>query len=344
MLSTLTMRSMRWYRAFTSVVRSQGRPQRIATNGGVLAPRACPVLHLEGFTDLPVMQPGLGFYLELFRRRQAFAFVKRTHGFWDGLGFLCKTVPQLEARVMAGEPVTAAMVREALGDSRVVEAVDLRADRGYVDFFHDQFCTELVEDLQAPLAMNSYIEATAFRGYPSLDTDPAFHPVDYLRRVHHSFHLTRRVAHDALVWKQAIIDGTFWKVIEAFRDMPVVLVGPPHLSTIGRHLGLRDFHYVAIPLSSAHAHRRSILPRCKEAVERLSAGGRPGIVLYQAGTLAFWLIYRLFPLAPSFFHLDVGRALDVWYPEVVDVQPWFVQNGDRIVANMELGHLHRRAS
>src|SRR5262249_16720976 len=143
----------------------------------------------------------------------------------------------------------------------------------------------------------------------------ALNPAIRLRDVYRAFHTSGRNAHDALVWKQSIIDGTFSRVLESIRDLSVVLIGPPHLSTLGQHLGLQRFNHVEIPLVGAPGERHTLLERCVEVLRRVSSDGRPPVFFYQAGALAFWLIYRLFPLCPNSFHLDIGRCLDVWFPE-----------------------------
>jgi hypothetical protein len=328
-----------WYRSVSGAVRgiARGRQQPVE-RGEVLAPPSSPIGFLEGFLDVPVLQPGLRFYLDLIERREGFAFVKRTHGFWDGLVFLSDCAPEIGARVNRGEAVEAARVRAALNDVNIVEFTERRSY--YVNHFREHFYTELVEDLQRPLAIPAYIEATSFRGYPNSGVPLAYHPVERLRGVHRSFHTSGRKAHDALVWKQAILDGSFSHVVKAIAQMPVLVVGPPHLSSIGHRLGLREFHHIVIPLSGAPRERLSLLGRCTDALKQITKGGRPGVVLCQASALAFWLIYRLFSLRPRSFHLDVGRCLDVWFPEVVGQQPWFVQNREGIIANMQLEHLY----
>jgi hypothetical protein len=339
MLSVVAPRLRGWYHGLIGTRSRQARGPRTVVSGGVLAPPSCPLFHPEGFADVSVLQPGLDFYLGLIARGDGFAFVKRTHGFWDGLVYLCESAPAIESRVVAGERVTAAIVRETLASAVVVETAERLS--GYVNHYRDQFYTELVEDLQSPLVTPFYMDATSFRGYPNSDERPALHAVQWLRRVHQSFHTSGRAAHDALVWKHAIFDGTFHRVVEAVHEMPVVLIGPDHLATLGQHLGLAEFHHVVIPLAGAPAERGSLLRRCCDALRRASASARPPVVLYQCGALAFWLIYRLFPLVPRSIHLDVGRCLDVWYPEVVERQPWFVQNRDQIITNMRLEHFHR---
>jgi hypothetical protein len=340
-----TPRLRDWYRQMADSIRGKPRESLRRPRWDVLTPKDCPVTYLEGFTDLPVLQPGLDFYLGLLRRGVGFSFVKRTHGFWDGLGFLCQSAPEIAARVERGEPIHADMVRQAVSDPVVLETLVRRCQVGvsgganFVNHFHEHFYTELVEDLQAPLALSTYFEANSFEGFPHGHN--ALNPVDWLRRVYHSFHTSGRPAHDALVWKQSIIDGTFREVVEAIRDLPVMLVGPPHLSDIGVHLGLRDLRHIVIPLVGAPLERSSLLKQCSETLRRLTRGRGPATILYQAGALSFWLIYRLFPRAPRTFHLDVGRCLDVWYPDVGGRQPWFLDNREEIIANMNLNSIYK---
>jgi hypothetical protein len=99
-------------------------------------------------------------------------------------------------------------------------------------------------------------------------------------------------------------------------------------------------HHIEIPPAGAPPGRHALLNRCTTALRRASAGGRPAVILYQAGSLSYWLIYRLFPHAAHTFHLDVGRCLDVWYPEVGGRQHWFLEYQERIVSNMHLGHIY----
>ena len=142
MQTAVKSRMRGWYRTMASMVKVSAPPGPRQT-GHVLAPDSCPIFHLEGFSNVPV----LSFYLDLLRRHQGFAFVKRTHGFWDGLVYLCDVVPEIEARVTRGETIEARFIRELFNDDAVVKAVEQRS--GFTSHFHDHFYSELVEDLQA---------------------------------------------------------------------------------------------------------------------------------------------------------------------------------------------------
>ena len=236
-----------WYRSLANTL-VRAPQKRIDPQSKVLAPRACPILHLENFSDVTALQPGLHFYLDLLDRNESFAFVKRTHGFWDGLVYLREAVPEIDARVVWGEPVTSEMVRDALSNVELVEGLERKSR--YDEHYRDHFWTELVEDLQNPHQEPTYIEANSFRGYPN-SLKPAHHPVERLREVYRSFHTSGRPAHDAQVWKHRILDGTFRLVAKRLRGMNVVVIGPSHLSGLESHLGLRSFQHVMIPITGA---------------------------------------------------------------------------------------------
>src|SRR5262249_39376744 len=157
--SLMTPRLRSWYRAVTGRRREESGGARSVRVEDVLAPISCPIFHLEGFPDVPVLQPGLEFYLERLKRREGFAFVKRTHGFWDALVFISKSAPDIGARVARGEPVKHAVVRAAINDPGVLKSLEERALVGvscganFKNHFNDHFYTELIEDLQSPLEL-----------------------------------------------------------------------------------------------------------------------------------------------------------------------------------------------
>ena len=180
MQTAVKSRMRGWYRTMASMVKVSARPGLRQTED-VLAPDTCPIFHLEGFSDVPVLQPGLSFYLDLLRRHQGFAFVKRTHFCllgWFLLILRCRSGDR--AHVNRGETVKAPLVRELFNDDAVVKAVDQRS--GYtspatsttISTFRSWWKIP-----QLPLAMRSYVEATSFLRLPKLRPEcPALQPVE----------------------------------------------------------------------------------------------------------------------------------------------------------------------
>jgi hypothetical protein len=63
-------------------------------------------------------------------------------------------------------------------------------------------------------------------------------------------------------------------------------------------------------------------------------------VLIRAGSLAFWLAARLFRVIRKMFLLDLGRALDAFFPKSALRHGWFTSNRTAIVQNMRRQHLY----
>lgn len=311
------------------------------------------VLKLEGFDDVTVIQPGIHFYVDLIRRREYFTFLKRTHGFWDVLIDLYEVCPEvIEAlRSPSRQPArgVGGLIRRLLSrmspapmdhdwelPDEVIEK--LESLRSYKNFWRGRFANEVVRDLQTPHRHRYYFEANSFRGYSNSDKKPALHPVDQLRDVYHIFHTSNRIFHDGLVWKDAVFSGELYDVFDAIRDLEIIMVGPSHLENLGELLGLDRFHHVPIHATEATTDREELLKQCLQLAHTLA---RPKAFLFQAGALAYWIIYRMFPQVNKSFLLDFGRALDVWYPNVISTQDWFRDNRELIITRMHLEEFYR---
>ncbi len=307
---------------------------------------------LEGFEEIPVVRPGFSFYAQLLEANRPFAFVKRTHGFWDALVELSvarmrvgQDSHRLAKRILRALTRRIGVVgREGAGLDQSVRD-ELERKSRYKYFWGDHFVDELLDALKALPAAPNYFEAISFRGFSR--------PGEHERRLdsaHTKYKLRDAVLtytprqprwHDAMVWKDAVTSGELRPLVRCLRGAKVIVVGPPHLSTLGNLTGIADYHHVSIHPTDAIKDRERILRRVRDVI-RLSATATPTVCLFQAGSLAYWLIYRLFTRERDVFLIDIGRVLDVWYPEIVSPQPWFQDCQDRIVKNMELEDLYER--
>jgi hypothetical protein len=79
-----------------------------------------------------------------------------------------------------------------------------------------------------------------------------------LREVYPATAPPGRLYHDAPVWKQAFIGGSFLQVVEAIEGWPVFLVGPPHLAKLADVLPLGDCRPIRIDEFRATEDRQAI--------------------------------------------------------------------------------------
>lgn len=297
-------------------------------------------LLLEGISDIKLSRPGIEFYVRRIVQGQPFAFVKRTHGIWDNLAMLLE-----RAGIHGSKPETPAdtdRIHRAM--KKMAEEQVSRKRQLWV--YH--FLNDLLEDLQNVVSGGAFYEAISFRGYPR--DGPHRAGADSERTLSElaaavlAFCNKQPQWHDALVWKEAVLCGTFHRLLESLRQVRVLLIGPAHLNGLGKILEPKAFHHLKIRTVGAIYDREVILKQALRLIKRFVHEARssdlPTVVVFQAGALAHWLIYRLYRRAPGTFYLDLGRVLDIWFPSVVKSQPWFARNRQTIVRNMGLEGIH----
>ena len=300
---------------------------------------------LEGFDDIDVFQPGIRYYIDLIQGHRYFAFLKQNHGLWDGLvDFM-----EIESRI-----------RESRGKRNWFKRMEnyFSKNNGFVNerekafikleekgigkyHFVGGFMDEIISQFQNPIQNDYYFEAISFRGFSNSappDEGGARHTAERMREAVLRFCPIQPLWHDGLIWKDAIMTGELDSLFEIIRGLKVVIVGPQHLSSLGKILKIKDFNHVSIHPTAAIKDRFQILDRVKQIAK---INDVPKVFLFQAGAFSYWLIYRLFKDAPQAFYLDMGLALDIWFPDKVSIQPWFIKNKDIIIANMKLGGIYK---
>jgi hypothetical protein len=93
---------------------------------------------------------------------------------------------------------------------------------------------------------------------------------------------------DGIFWKTATIDGSIAEFYRALQTKRVALVGPHWLRHFGSFAGWSDFTFLQIDERAARCQRNEILPRVSAFAG--ASGGKPPVILFQASTLATWLV------------------------------------------------------
>lgn len=260
-----------------------------------------PLARLTPEHDFRVRRLPLAWYVERIRRRSFFSYARINHRFWE-----------LELELHRNPP----------GRSPEARA---EADRalGRVAYLESGFREELLADLGSLAPDDPALWfATSHEGYPGScrlegDTPDPGAVFALMRRL-----LPRGlVPHDGMLFQRAAVSGEIRSFFAALRDLPVLVVGPDWLDALGERFALPETTLLPIPGREARAERWEILERVAEARARLDAN-RPAAILFEAGTLAPWLIRRLHGRLASTFLIDVGRPLDVCRPDVVFRHDW----------------------
>ncbi len=289
--------------------------------------------------DVFVIQPGLEFYISQLESQHRFAFVKRSHGFWDRLvdlltvdlgykGFVEEVVRSPSRQGNAIPYLTSLRLSPAQ-----IQSLEARSPYKHL-WSTGLFRQHIADLLMGPLDLDFY-EGNAMEAFTHAPPGmSAGWPARILRPAYLSAVPGGRRYHDSLVFKDGAIEGTLERLLASIRPYRVVLIGPGHLADLGQRLCWPHFHHLYIPPFQAMAIREEISAAARTLIA--SFGGAPTVVVLQAGSLSWWLAYRLYAELPCATFLDVGRSIDAWYPAVAADQNWYKVHEEQITRGAQV--------
>jgi hypothetical protein len=297
--------------------------------------------HLEGRRyALKIPEPCT--LMDRFRADRPFAYARLPHGFWDALWMIetAESAIAADALVQWIEPPQ----RRALA-TRLCAAA--RHSHGA---FAPAFMDEVLDDIGAHAGHPDFFRAVSFKGQLVTDDEALLHypsvpPQEEVMRLFASHFRPDEAIYDGTLWKRLLIAGSLGDLPGLCRDRPVVLVANRLFAKLGDRWRIGDFTHVRIPPRLSQWQRWDLLARTTEAIEaaRTRSGRAPVVLTQCGGSLAFWLITRLFGRFPSAFYIDLGQALNGWFLDVLDVMktPWMRLYARSIIENCKLEHFYR---
>lgn len=279
--------------------------------------------------------------------REGFAFYKHPHGFWT-----CLRILDQAKRALVEQMGTRDITERELCNEASQLVWPLLAGKAFRNLFVPNFMYDLACYVQSPPRGHIW-RGVAFKGYPTLDGRLFIYPDqnadnnDICKQQMDSF--VRHVDPaeeliDGTIMKRWVVSGGMKDFPSWIRRNPVAVVGPTWFSSLGSRMGLGDFTHIRIASSNSFAARHDILRRIKTFLDQKSKQELPPVVLFHCGgSLACWMICKLFPEYPRSILLDVGQALVAWHL----VEPWYnVYTWKRIylkamIENLQLEGLYR---
>jgi dTDP-4-amino-4,6-dideoxygalactose transaminase len=253
---------------------------------------------MEFFPDM--LQKGdldLNTIIEKIQNEEFFSFAKINHGFWENMR---------DWQIVSKQGVTA-------------EQFDAHR-RPYL--IMTGFFTELLEDLRnIDLKDSQLLFAASPLAYKD-SREREGTPLEYTQTMDlmHSILPKEAPIYDGLFWKTSMLDGSLRLFFEQIKHLKVLLVGPSHLQNFDQTFVLDDFSFLEIHPRDARKERQSIEQQIRDFREQHEG---PLLILFQAATLAPWLIFRLHRQLKQTWMIDMGRALDICSPHVIKNQNWF---------------------
>ena len=306
----------------------------------VAAARELP-FSVEG-TRYVLKIPEPAAFLDRLRADRPFACARLPHGFWDAVW----RRDVMEAAIAADERASklCPAQRRALA---LRLCASIRAGHGA---FAPSFIDEVLADIPVHAANPDFLRAVSLTGFPTYDGDvvgnrAAGPPRDAILRSFAMHFGSAEALYDATLWKRLLFTGYLGALPKLCRDRAVVLVASDLFASLDTRWQLEDFTHVEIPRMLTQWQRWDLLTRTSHAVAAASArSGRPPVVLTQCGgSLAYWLITRLFADHPRVFYLDLGQALNGWFFDVAEIgsSTWVSLYGHSTIHSNDLESYYR---
>lgn len=271
--------------------------------------------------------------IERIARGPSVATIKLNHGFWERIVCLEDDLGMHGSGTLKG-----------VDRARLAEALDRLAPHPP---WPVTLLAELLTTVESCAAASELLVLASPFGWRDGEAIEGT-PVVGLHRVRDAIdrYIPARVpVFDGLVFKNAIEDGTFVRLVDELRSHPVVIAAPEYARGFSRHAELPRTRFVAVHEHAATWEAPAILERITQAVRELDP--RSVVLIEAGGVTSSWLCARLVERCPGTSSLALGQALNLFAVEQLRNTNWFCVSGHRILAtaraiNPEVDELWRR--
>lgn len=231
----------------------------------------------------------ISHFYELVQNNKKFSFTKINHGFWDRI---------IDKRKSKSEFFFNKDVYQ-----KIYIRTKFRLPKKYFYFGVDVGGHEILgyKDLKS----------TRIKSIISVDQDR----VKKIKNIIKKFLPPEYLPYNGHIFRHSAIDNTLIDFLSLFKNYDVITVGHHRLKSLNTLFQFRSFNHITIHSTQAWKTKDRVQSILFNKIKSLD---NP-VVFLQGAYVATYLIFNLHGEATL---LDMGRALDVFYPEV-NTQSWF---------------------
>lgn len=259
-------------------------------------------------SSIDIYYPDSKYFIQRLKENKPFAFPRLTHGFWLALN----------------------------GEHR-----DVMCMTGIHGMNIPDFIPEILDSLGALKYLpNLYLGIGLIDYSPKPEVLVTAHAAMYLRTLSAAIRRQGVTLYDGRLFKSMAISGEISVLPEICARTHTIAVGSSVFSSLGERWNLPKYTHVEIPLILASKSRYEILAQIEELLENAV---EPPIVLFRAGSLAYWLIYNLSCKYQDVFYLDLGQVFNIWFlDQELDWWYWGTQYAPTIIKTCGLEDYYKR--
>lgn len=259
--------------------------------------------------NICIHYPNPKYFIQQLKDKKPFAFPRLTHGFW-----LAVNGQKTDAMCMSG-----------------VHGMDVQG-----------FIPEILDSLVSTKDLHNFFLSIGLLDYsPNPNTLVTAQASMYTQVLSQAVLGKGLTLYDARMFKSMAISGEIAILPELCAEMHTIAVGSDIFSTLEERWNLPQYTHVEIPLVYAAKSRYEILKQIETVLDRQT--DRPPIILFRAGSLAYWLIYKLRVNYPNVTYLDLGQVFNIWFlDQELDWWGWGTQYTPTIIKSCNLEKYYQK--
>lgn len=261
---------------------------------------------------------GPTFFFNKIKKNIPFAYARLPHGFWDDLEKVDCISDDLRLKFFPKI--------KRIDIAQLIYSIAIPSKGLFIDGFYE----ELYDLIPKHKNKSNFFISISFKGY----SDNNFYGVDILDKNNEYLNFRLNALNKFFTSKDILYDATYpkllatWGYLNKFQSVcmkhHVVVVGSFYLHDIGKKWNLNHFKHIEIQPRRSQEIRWMILKKIKKYISFISSDNNhhKPIVLFEAGTLSYWLISKLYSWNPNNFYIDMGQSLAIFYPDDQRGSPW----------------------
>jgi len=278
-------------------------------------------------SDILVYNPEIDFFMDRIDEKFYFSYTRQLHGFWDGIIGALHNNPELR-------DINLSKTYIKLLAKEITKFKEEEQGFFYEDFIYKDVLNMVIsidrwpknfllgvndlgfyQETQSPVVIkNKSYDIWDTHMYKPGRIGPQSIKAYELRQILIQKFLPKdHIPFEGMLWRRFAFHNKLKDFFLKYKKRKIVIVGPNYYTDFRKLFNLEKYSHVEIDISKASWQAYTLANRIFDEHFHHLKTNDSVIYFISAGTLGTWLTLKLHNL-PNSFILDVGRALEYFYP------------------------------